>query len=90
MARDLKESGSAGSRNRMQKMVDKARKPRSERLSEKSDRLYKKDKELQKDMTQRQKEGKDLKRVMKKRSRTQDREQKAFIKSSQAKKERRL
>ena len=46
MAIDLKSSGSSGSRERMQKLVDTIRKPRSERLSEKSDRLYEKDKEL--------------------------------------------
>jgi len=67
------------------KMSDKNKKTKSERLYAKSDKLFEKDRgKLKAKATKKQKEGKNMKRVMNKRSRVQDRERKVFIKASEA------
>ena len=66
-------------------MSDKNKKTKSERLYAKSDKLFEKDQgKLKAKATKKQKEGKNMKRVMNKRSRVQDRERKVFIKASEA------
>ena len=66
-------------------MPDKNKKTKSERLYAKSDKLFEKDQgKLKEKHTKKQEEGKNLKRIMNKRSRVQDREQKVFTKASKA------
>jgi hypothetical protein len=64
---------------------DKEKKTKSQRLYEKADDLFDKDqKVLKPKATEKQKEGKSMKRIMKKRSKVQEKEQKTFIKASEA------
>ena len=82
MSRDLKKSGSSGPRERMQKMVDAVRKPRSERLMDRSDKIfYEKSPELKKKHTAIKAAGEDETRISKQRGRAQEKEQKLWSKS---------
>ncbi len=68
-------------------MSDKKKKTKSEKLYAKSDRLFEKDQgKLKSKATKRQQEGKNMDRIMKRRNRVQEREQKVFIKASEAEK----